>query len=234
MNINEMISDSLKYPFSDLKKLLGLGILMATSILIIPAILSSGYVYRIIQYSFNGSNELPPFNKWFDMFTDGLKFLIVSIVYIGVPAIITSIIATAITMSLLFGGQMNDFHTFLNSFFLTLFIMAIIIMAFPYVLSFIAFPHIVKEDKVEACVKFKDILSIIKKIGRVTYLAGIVLLTVFAVLINVLEVIPRILGMGQIAIYAVSAVVGFFIGSYVAAFRGRFLAMLYQEGIEEL
>jgi len=234
MNVSEMVSDSLKFPFSDLKRLLILGILMATGILIIPAILAYGYTLRIIEYSFNGSNELPPFNDWLDMFVDGLKYIIVRIIYVGVPAILTSIIATIILMTMLFSGQVTNFSTFLNTFFLILLIVGLIIMTFPYLLSLMALPHIVKKDKLEASVKFKDILGIIKNIGWVNYITGAVIIAAFSLVVSVLSAIPQLMHMGQIVVFGVSAIVGLFIGSYLTAFTGRLLALLYQEGTEEI
>lgn len=215
MNVSEMVADSLKFPFSDVKRLLTLGILMATSILIIPAILAYGYNLRIIEYSFKDSNELPPFNEWLNMFVDGLKYIVVIIIYMGIPAIIGGIISAIIIMSIAFSGQVTSLNAFLTTSFQVLFIVGFIIMVFPYILSFIALPHIVKKDKLEASVKFKDILGIIKNIGWVNYIIGVVVLTAFSAVVSALSAIPQLMNMGMITVYAVAAVVGFFIGSYV-------------------
>lgn len=234
MNVNEMVADSLKFPFSNVKRLLTLGILMATSILIIPAILVYGYNLRIIEYSFKDSNELPPFTEWFNMFVDGLKYVVVIIIYRGIPAIIVGIISAIIIMSIAFSGQVTSFNAFLTTSFQILLVVGFIIMVVPYILSFIALPHIVKKDKLEASVKFKDILGIIKNIGWVNYIIAVVVLTAFSAVVSALSAIPQLMNMGQIAVYGVAAVVGFFIGSYVSAFSGRFLALIYNEGIEEV
>lgn len=100
MNLSEILSESFKYPLSNLKRMLILGILLALNILIIPAILSMGYYIRIIESSFQGSNELPPFNEWGKMFTDGLKYIVVLLIYLGIPAFIGSFIGSMICFSL--------------------------------------------------------------------------------------------------------------------------------------
>jgi hypothetical protein len=233
MNVSEMVLDSLKFPFSDLKRLLGLGILSAASVLVIPIIFTMGYNLRIIEYSFKGSNELPPFNKWWDMFVDGLKYLIVMIIYIGIPSIIVSIISVFIIMVILLSGQVSDFNTFLKTSFQILFVVSIVLMAVPYLLRLIALPHIVKNNKIGAAIKFKEIFAIIKNIGWINYISGAVVITAVAMVVSALNTIPQLLHMGQITVWTVSMIVGFFLGSYTLAFRGKLQALLYQEGYEE-
>ncbi len=110
MEISQIIKDSLRYPFSDWKKILILGILCVFSsnagakdivsllgitnltlmwfIFIIGPIigcLTYGYLFRIIKSSVVCIKELPKFNKWFDMIKDGIKIFIISLVYL-IPA----------------------------------------------------------------------------------------------------------------------------------------------------
>jgi hypothetical protein len=117
MKIEEIIKDSLRYPFSDWKKILILGILCVFSsnagakdivsllditnltliwfIFIIGPIigfLTSGYLFRIIKSSILDIRELPKFNKWFDMFKDGIKIFIISFVY-AIPAFLILVFA---------------------------------------------------------------------------------------------------------------------------------------------
>jgi MFS family permease len=88
MNIGEIISESLRYPSSDWKKVIILGIFYAISILIIPLFLFLGYVFRIIKSTLDGSDELPDFDEWSEMFVDGLKVFVVGIVYFIIPSIV--------------------------------------------------------------------------------------------------------------------------------------------------
>lgn len=233
MKLKEILSDSFHYPFSNPKRLLLLGILTAASILIIPAILVMGYTLRIMEYSFNGSSELPPFNEWLVMFVDGLKYIIVMVVYIGIPAFVTGFLTIFIIILIRAYGVIGDFYTFFITFLLSLLVVGISIIGIPYIFGLMALPHIVKKNKLEVLLDFKNIFAIIKKIGWIKYLTGVVILTILNLLVVALNIILQLLNMNQLTIYAVSAVIGLFIGSYLAAFRGRLLVLLYQEGIEE-
>lgn len=88
MEIGEIISESVKYPSSDWKKVIILGILTLLSILIIPAFLVMGYILRTIKASIAGLDELPEFDEWGEMFFDGLKVFVVEVVYFIIPLIV--------------------------------------------------------------------------------------------------------------------------------------------------
>ena len=64
---------------SDWKKIIILGV-----ILIIPIVdfIGLGYVLRIIKLTISGVDDLPEFDDLGDLFVDGLKVLVVSIVYL--------------------------------------------------------------------------------------------------------------------------------------------------------
>ena len=109
MKIGEIIEDSLRYPFTDWKKILILGIIILSSNIIggianvlnsnfeilillfidffMISLLERGYQLRIIKSSLASNEELPNFNKWGGMFIDGIKVFIVGIAYF-IPAIL--------------------------------------------------------------------------------------------------------------------------------------------------
>lgn len=112
MEIRKIIIDSLKYPFSNWKKMLILGIILVITdaanislnfgknigllvILIVVAFVSgllvNGYIFRTIKSSLDGKIELPEFSNWEDMSVEGAKVYLVFIVYM-IPIIILSII----------------------------------------------------------------------------------------------------------------------------------------------
>ena len=84
MNINENIRDSLQYPIKDWIKMIILGI-----ILIIPIVnfIGLGYFLRIIKSTLAGLDELPDFERIGELFIDGIKIIIVCIIYAIVPLI---------------------------------------------------------------------------------------------------------------------------------------------------
>lgn len=81
MDIGEIVSDSVMYPSSDWKKVLIMGLLAIISFLIVPIFLFMGYGFRALKSSMAGSEELPDFDEWGEMFIDGLKVFVVGFVY---------------------------------------------------------------------------------------------------------------------------------------------------------
>ena len=84
MNISDNISDSLRYPLNSWIKILILGI-----ILIIPIVnfIVIGYYLRIIKASIAGIDEAPDFDDIGELFVDGIKITVVSIIYMLAPII---------------------------------------------------------------------------------------------------------------------------------------------------
>lgn len=109
MNIGEIIKDAVRYPLSDWKKIIILGIIIEISyiaqywysyditnigiILILAGIgllvgfLVNGYLIRILKSSLDGAWELPGFNAWKTMFIDGFKVFAVFFIYLILPVL---------------------------------------------------------------------------------------------------------------------------------------------------
>ena len=113
MTIGSIVDDAIRYPLSQWKRCLILGILflmgdlvyitrfdgsivLTTNIAIewflgiiafSIVLLTRGYFFRIIKSSLNDEAEPPEFNRWIDMFKGGVKLFIVGLVYI-IPAIL--------------------------------------------------------------------------------------------------------------------------------------------------
>ena len=103
--MNGIVHDALRYPLSDWRRFLVLGIIMGGGALpgiadcvlgikdlaflgrliiigFLIGFLALGYLFKIMRSSFAGSAELPKFNSLPDMYMDGVKFFIVYVVYI--------------------------------------------------------------------------------------------------------------------------------------------------------
>ena len=121
MNITELIKDSLKYPVSDWKKIIVLGIfiviggissllnliditnyvivLIFVGIGLISGLLVDGYLFRIVKTSVDSENKLPKFNDWKILLIDGVKVFLTFIVYLILPPLVVLLI-----ILLLLGG----------------------------------------------------------------------------------------------------------------------------------
>ena len=101
--IGEIISNAVTYPSSDWKKVIILGIFFNFKLHNCRNILCIRILSEIIKSTIAGIDELPDFDDWGDMFIDGLKVLVVYIVYLLIPGIVifvgilTSIASLAVT-----------------------------------------------------------------------------------------------------------------------------------------
>lgn len=125
MEMREIVKDSVRYPFSDWKKLLILGIIIVCSgisgiavllgiknvvfvyllviIGVIIGFLANGYLFRIIKSSLVGVAELPKFNDWSDLFVDGFKLNIIVIIY-EIPVILIMLVFSGLAFISILGG----------------------------------------------------------------------------------------------------------------------------------
>lgn len=130
MKVRVIIKDSLKYPLSDWKKFLILGLIfiiiyilnfsahqgknvyllvLLIGIAFVVGLFVNGYIFRIINSTFDGKNELPEFNNWQDMGIDGVKIYLAYIVYL-IPVLLI-----IIDFILLFGGKtLNSGYSVFN------------------------------------------------------------------------------------------------------------------------
>lgn len=86
-----MFEDALRYPYDEGESLRALAIgsvLTLLSFLLIPVVLVSGYTLRVLRAVDAGDEHLPAFDDWTGMFVDGLKALVVGVVYLVVPAVL--------------------------------------------------------------------------------------------------------------------------------------------------
>ena len=192
MNIEELVKDSIKYPFSDWIKFFILGIMLLTGNLyfyvglftqnnglviiltplwIIFSLLISGYTIRIIESSLIGELELPNFNALGTMFIDGFKLQIVSFVY-AIPALIIAFFATIVyNKSALYyvGLPSFDANMLLNFGTLGLIIILYLIVIIPIFL--IAIANMTSNNcEFNAAFRFGEILNKIKNISWINFL----------------------------------------------------------------
>lgn len=114
MKIKDIIVDSLKYSASDLKILLLLGMVLVIAdlgdefsflgdlstivkliisvVVITIAIFEAGYVFRIIEETIKGSNSLPSFNNFKEMFVHGLSEIFLILIYFVVPVVLVMVL----------------------------------------------------------------------------------------------------------------------------------------------
>jgi len=216
VDIGEIISDSVKYPISDWKKLLTLGILFLLSFLLIPAFLAIGYAFRALKATIAGFDELPEFDEWGEMFIDGVKVFVVSIAYMIIPLII---IFAGIFLQA--GGIITVVGSILAIIFGLLLTIAIAHMAF-------------NDSQLGAAFRISEILDVIADIGWVDYIIWYIVVIIVAGIISfianlVIGLISGLMGLiaplvGSAVSYILSAL---FVQPYLNLFYFRALGLRY-------
>lgn len=231
MDIGEIISDSVKYPISDWKKLLTLGVLFLLSFLLIPVFLAIGYAFRALKATIAGFDELPEFDEWGEMFIDGVKVFVVTIAYMIIPLIIIFAgiffmgsygpILTNVPLLLQAGGSITIVGFILAIIFGLLLIIAIAHMAF-------------NDSQLGAAFRISEILDVIADIGWVDYIIWYIVVIIVGGIIGFIAsfVIGLISGLMGLIVPLVGSAVSYILSSlfvqpYLNLFYFRALGLRY-------
>lgn len=223
MNIVDNITDSLKYPLNDWTKIL---ILTVISIIPIVNFVSGGYYLRIIKSTLAGIDEVPGFDDLGELFIDGIKIIIVGIVYMIVPLIIYAIAF----LPLLFAGDPSSMMSGIMSG-LTIVLM-IIALVVTFIISLLLLPAIINmalyDSELGAAFRFSEVLDRIKTIGWGDYILWIIAIWITSAIAGLVIGI-----VGFILLFIIIGIVVLVAGgAYISMFQARSLALLFEESIE--
>ena len=206
MNFIGNISDSAQFPIKNWVKMIIFGI-----ILIIPIVnfIGMGYYLRIIKSTLSGLDELPNFDGIVKLFIDGVKLLLVCIIYTIMPLIFY-------TLSFAFPGP---------EFLILAVISAIIISIFAYIgVANMAY----HDSEIEAALRYREILGRITAIGWGKYMLW------WIVMMLIITFAGSIIGIvGGILLYFVWGFLVFLLGySYLLIFQARSVAFTFAHSRE--
>ncbi len=166
MELKELISDSIKYPSSDWKKVLRFGVICIVSVVLFPIPLLYGYLFRIIKSTLAGVKEVPNFDEIVTMFVDGLKLFVVNIFY-AIPIYILY------GIMIVFGSEM-----------MSKMIMSIVILIATiiiYLVGLMAVANMAYYDgDIGAAFRFNEILGHISRIGWGKYIITLIVILIIA------------------------------------------------------
>ena len=238
MDIGNVVSDSLRYPSTDFKKVVILGVLFLVSFLIIPIFLAFGYMFRVIKASLAGIEELPAFDEWGEMLVDGIKLILVYVTYtlpsiiIGIfsfislwssmwsMAYVTQVSGSAVTPDIIFsifGGTALIGIVVAGIYSLLIYpVMAVAIGNMAYY-----------NGEIGAAFRFSDILSTITEIGWVDLIIWYIVVLMVGIAIGIIGSI-----MGIIPIIGWIVLI-FIVYPYLYLFYARSIAWLYSSAFEE-
>ena len=202
MSLSQIITDSIKYPFSDLKKFAIVGViallagisnvfptlgvdngavlLIGIVISLIFALILSGFGLSVIKKAVGHADEIPDIDP-VNNFIDGIKVLVISIVYFLIPFIITLILAM-ITGAI--GAGL---------------------------------------DNVVAAFNFGEIFEDIKNIGILKILALIIIAIIIIIIASIIASVFALIPFVGIIIAEI------LVGAFVVLFYNRAIGLLYAE-----
>ncbi len=228
MEIGEIISDSVKYPTSDWTKIIILAV-----ILLIPIVnfIGMGYVIRIIKGTLAGLDDLPDFDEVGELFIDGLKVLVVGIVY-AIPIWIISAIFGVI-IGLIFPATTPTYIDTTSTALITTMIVsyaALIIAALIVgLIEIVAIVNMAYYDgDLGAAFRFSDILNYISTIGWGKYIITYIVIALIS------GIITLVAGFVGILIFFVGVIITIPLAmSYCYMFGSRSIAMLFSDALTE-
>ncbi|MFH0967343.1 MAG: DUF4013 domain-containing protein [Methanobacteriota archaeon] len=197
-------------------------IILTIMSIIFPFIL--GYMMEI----YRGITPPPEPENWGQLFVDGLKFLLVAIIY-AIPVIIILVASFFPVMLSIFskigaGGEFTMDLSGLAPFFLPVFgglLLAFIMGVAITLISTIGIVRMARVGGIGEAFNFSAIFETIRAIGWVSYIFALIVLGVVVIVVSFIfslaEVIPYL-----------GFIITLFLGVILTVFEARFLTLLYE------
>jgi hypothetical protein len=246
MDFGSLLDDSFAYAQEGVWKRWTRWLLLILSMIIFPLIL--GYMVRI----YRGEKPAPEPGDWWTLFVDGLKLLVVQIVYLA-PVILLVILAFIPLISTLVtsGAFSQDFISMSDSqskrwfdshpelisellfagiFMVLLLIVAIILAIVITLFSFLGIVRFARTRCISEAFNFSAILAHIRRIGWINYIIALIAITIigyiFSMILNFLSFIP------VVGIFIEFLVLGILYVPFLL-FSARFSTLVYDAGEEK-
>ena len=235
MSLGEILSDAIRYPFSDITKFLIVGILALLAgitrvlyptgsdgsvIFILLAIISlvfafiiSGYGVAVIRNTIKNSDEIPGIDPVANII-DGIKVAIIGIVYYIIPLILVVIISFALG---LIGAGLNQ----VSAMVIIASIIGIILFVLFSIFEIVAVARFADKGELGAALSIGEVIEDAKRVG----ILNIILFTIVAViLILILLLIAGVLALIPIIGIIVGVII---LGGFMILFYNRGIGLLY-------
>ena len=238
--ILDIYKDALEYSAKDWKTLVILGVICLFSFLLLPAFLITGYNYRVINTAvhgiINGRDPLPDFDDLIDMFVDGVKVVIVQILYLIVPMIIFFVFA-------MIASQLSGVAS--SALMLIGCLITLIVGVAACLMSQMGICHMAYNDGAfSKAFDINEIKEVIDEIGwfecLVTYIGLIIIVlvisavvtTIIGIIFTLFGISGAVLGADPSGVFVLGAFVNsaismFIVGPYLSIFASRSMGLLY-------
>jgi hypothetical protein len=209
MDYGNMVGDSFEYAKEAVvgKWNQWLMLIIATILLGLPLM---GYTLKVLR----GEKPAPEVSDWGTLFIDGIKFLIVSLIY-AIPVIIVEVLVIGAGIAGAMTGDMAAIGAMMIGLVVIL-ILAVIIAIF----EMIGIVRFARTGSIGEAFNFSAILATIGKIGWVPYIIALVVLIVCYVIIGIVITILMMIPILGLLLYLCLI-------SPIALFVSRYICQLY-------
>jgi hypothetical protein len=167
-------------------------LIIATILLGIPLM---GYAMKVLR----GEKPAPEVNDWGTLFIDGIKYLIVSLIY-ALPIIIVWVLVMGASAAAIMSGNYSAMMAAFGAMalgVLVMFILAVIISVF----EVIGIVRFARTGSIGEAFNISAILATINKIGWVPYIIALIVLIIVAIIIAIIAGILMMIPYLGIIIY---------------------------------
>ncbi|MDO9323914.1 MAG: DUF4013 domain-containing protein [Methanoregula sp.] len=212
MDFGNMLGDSFAYAKDAIvgKWMQWLLLVIATILLCLPLL---GYALKV----FRGENPAPEVNDWGTLFVDGIKYLIVGLIY-AIPFLIVFFVTIGAGIIALANNPASVVGAIGGMLFG--FIVLVIIGFLTMIFSTIGIIRFARTGSMGEAFNFKEISATIAKIGWVPYIISLIVIMVVMV---VIEIIISILGM----IPVLGIIINIVLIAPVMLFEARYFCRVY-------
>lgn len=216
MKLDKNLTDSINYMqilFTDLG---GLLILIVLGIIPIVNLIVAGYLSKVMKKP-SDSKELPPLENYLDLWVQGLKILVVIIIYMIVPIILVVpfVLLTVLAWTAFPGLPVVGWLLAIP-----MLIIGLILAFFFAIVLAMAIVNMVRKDSFGKAFAIGEILGVIGRVGWGTYILWLIVMFVCALIVGGIGSIPAI---GWILSLIIWPVFGVFVA--------RSASLTYLEGV---
>ncbi len=210
MDVGNNLRQSFDYTkklFDDLGQLL---VLIIISIIPLVNFIMLGYVMQVAKET-PGSTHPPKLTNYGALFIEGLKVVVVGIIYMIIPAILLGVSV----LPLLF----SPYVPIIGALTIILAILGIVLAFFISIILYMAIVNMAKYGSISKAFAINEILGMIKRVGWGNYILWIIALFIIMVIVGAIGAIP-----------VVGWLISLILAPAVATFTLRSAALVYSEG----
>jgi hypothetical protein len=186
-------------------------LIIATILLGIPLM---GYIMKVLR----GEKPAPEVTDWGTLFVDGIKYLIVAIIY-AIPIIIVEVLVLGAAGLTMMSGNVTAITAAIAGMllgFVVILILAIVIAVF----EMIGIVRLARTGSIGEAFNFNAILSTIGKIGWDSYIIALIVFVVVAIIFSIIVAILMMIPILGLILY-LCLIAPF------ALFTGRYFCLVY-------